>query len=204
MIWLAGGIIPWFYIRTMLGTGTNVFRKYSYLVKRLKFPVPLIPVFYQLGELFIHLMLLVFLLVGYFLAGGTLDLYLLQLVFLVLVMYILSVSWSLFASSMSAISKDFLNLIKALSTPIFWLSGILYDINAVAVDIPVLRTVLYFNPVTFIVSGYRQCLVCAPGYKTWLWEDPAFFWIGIGMVVLTAIAGLCTYAHLRKDIPDVI
>lgn len=204
MLWLASGLIPWFYMQAMLNGGSNIFKKYSYLVNKLKFPVPLIPVFHQLGQLFIHLLLLACLIVGYFIAGGALDIYALQLVLLLGIMYLFSVGWSLFASSISIMSSDFLNLIKALSTPIFWLSGILFELSTIAGDLPVFQTVMYFNPVTFIVTGYRQVLVSAPGYKMWMWEDPMFFFCGLGVVVFTIVVGLCTYAHLRKDIPDVL
>lgn len=204
MMWLASGLIPWFYMQAMLGSGSNVFKKYSYLVNKLKFPVPLIPVFHQLGQLFIHLMLLACLIVAYFIAGGALDIYVLQLVLLVAIMYLFSLGWSLLASSLCAMSTDFLNLIKALTTPIFWLSGILFDISVVAAELPVFKYIMYFNPVTFIVTGYRQVFVNASGYKVWMWNDPLFFGIGLGVVVLTILVGLGLYSHLRKDIPDVL
>ena len=36
MIWLAAGIIPWFFLQKMLGGGSDVFRKYTYLENKLK------------------------------------------------------------------------------------------------------------------------------------------------------------------------
>ena len=37
----------------------------------------------------------------------------------------------LFSSMLSAMSKDFLNLVKSFTTAIFWLSGIMWDVNRI-------------------------------------------------------------------------
>lgn len=202
MLWLSAGIFPWFFISNTLNGGSNLFKRYSYLVSRLKFPVALIPIFDRLGQLMIHLMLLVMLTVAYFVCGNPLDLHALQLPIMIVLMYVFAVGWCFLASSLSAIAPGFLNLVKALSSPIFWLSGVLFDLTTI--DIPIVHAVLYFNPVTFLISGYRQIFVNAPGYKGWLWDDPMFLAAGLGVIALTVVVGLIVYSRLRKDIPDVI
>lgn len=42
-----GGLIPWFYIQEILGTGINIFKRYSYLVTKIKFPLAGIPTILQ-------------------------------------------------------------------------------------------------------------------------------------------------------------
>ena len=204
LLWLSAGIVPWFYIQNMLNAGSRIFDKYSYLVNKLKFPVPLIPVFYQLGQLFIHLILLAVLIVGYFAAGGPLDLYALQIPLLVLLMFLFSLGWDLLVASLSAISNDVYNLVKSVSTPIFWLSGVIFPVATIVEKAPWIQWLFYLNPVTFLTSGYRQVLVNAEGFKCWLWDDPLCFAFGIGVIALTAIAGLFVYSKLRKEIPDVL
>ncbi|MGI6031971.1 MAG: ABC transporter permease [Coriobacteriales bacterium] len=201
IVWLSSGLIPWFFLQHMLGGGSDVFHKYAYLVSKLKFPVVLIPVFYELSGLLIHLMLLACLLVGYFAAGGALDVYLLQLPLIVIIMYCFSVGWSLMVSPLSALSKDVKNLIAALSTPIFWLSGVLFPISNINNE--AIRIIAYFNPVTFITSSYRDILSVSGG-KSWIWSDPAFFGIGMGVIVLTIVCGCIIYSKLYKDVPDVL
>lgn len=205
MLWLSSGIIPWFFLQRMLGTGSDVFRGYSYLVTKLKFPVILIPVFVELSGMMLHLMLLACLLVGYFVAGGPPDIYLLQLPLIVVLMYVFSLGWSLMVSPLSAISKDVKNFVNALSTPIFWLSGVLFDVSSI--NSTAVQTVMLFNPVTFFVSSYRKILRVPSsvlGAREWIWADPVFFWCGIGVILLTVVVGLAIYSKLRKDIPDVL
>lgn len=43
VIWLAPGIIPWFYFSEILNTGTNCLQEYHYLVKKVVFEVEHLP-----------------------------------------------------------------------------------------------------------------------------------------------------------------
>lgn len=205
MLWLASGIIPWFFLQRMLGVGSDVFRRYTYLVNKLKFPVVLIPVFVELSGMMVHLMLLACLIVGYFVGGGHLDVYAIQLPIIVVLMYLFSVGWSLMLSPLSAISKDVKNLVHAFSTPIFWLSGVMFDMNNIESEL--VHNIMLFNPVTFFTSCYRKIFTvpsAAWGPKDWIWSDPVFFWCGIFVVLLTIVVGLLIFSKLHKDIPDVL
>ena len=202
IFWLSAGIIPWFFFQQILGSGANIFKKYAYLVSKLKFPVPLIPIFHFLGQMFIHLLLIGVVAIVYVVAGGVYDIHVLQFPLLIVLLYILAVGWSLMVSSLSAFSTDFLNFVKAMTTPLFWLSGILWDISKIHIGI--VNKILLFNPVTFIVTGYRQIFVPDEAFKGWLWDDPVFFACGVGTILVTFVVGVFVYSRLREDIPDVI
>ena len=95
-------------------------------------------------------------------------------------------------------SKDFANLVKSLVTAIFWLSGIIYNINTI--NTPWLKKLLMINPVTFLVEGYRNCFI----NQTWFWEQPKrLMYFGIILLILIIFA-IWTYKRLRKEIPDVL
>ena len=59
VIWLAPGIIPWFYFSEALNTGTNTLQEYSYLVKKVVFKVELLPVIKLISCFMVHLCFLV-------------------------------------------------------------------------------------------------------------------------------------------------
>ena len=107
-------------------------------------------------------------------------------------------AWSLFAGMLGAMSKDFLNLIKSLSTAIFWMSGIIYDVNDI--HNKYLRFVLKLNPVTFISSGYRDVFI----YKKWIIEDKVGMICYFITLVATIFGAIWAYKRLRKEIPDVL
>ena len=140
-LWLCAGLIPWFFMQDMINQGCDVLHKYSYLVNKIKFPISAISTFFTGATMIIELMLVVVLFVVYFACGQGLSIYLLQVPLLLILLFVF---WDLFSicfSQLSAISKDVAQLIKAFSAPIFWLSGVIFNVDNI--DIPWLQTANY-------------------------------------------------------------
>ncbi len=197
-LWLITGLIPWFYISDMLTAGTDSIRKYGYLVTKMKFPVATIPTFVSLSKKSVNTILVIIMLVLFCLFGFKPDIYWLQLIFYALISVILWTLWGLFSSLLAAISKDFGNLVKSFVTAVFWLSGILW--NPETVKIAWLKKALTANPVTYIVNGYRDCMI----NKVWFWERPERFVYFCIATLIMLILALWAYRKVRKDIPDVL
>lgn len=198
ILWLTAGLIPWFYISDLIHGGINVFKKYKYLVNKIKFPLPAIPTIYSLSNMFIHLVFLVALIVMYFLSGQGLKIYLIQLPFAVLIMFVFFYMYSLTLSCLSVISKDFYNFMSTLNTPVFWMSGIIFNVYALGIDW--LETILMFNPITFVVTFYRAIFYD----QIWIWEKPMAL-IGFGTVFLIMfLLMIVVYRRTHEEVPDVI
>ena len=197
-LWLISGVIPWFYMSDMITGGTEAVRKYSYLVTKMKFPVSTIPTFVSISKFMVHIVLLIIVILIFVGMGYFPDLYILQLPFYMILNFIFFTIFSLFSSILASMSKDFANLVKSLVTAIFWLSGIIYNINTI--NTPWLKKLLMINPVTFLVEGYRNCFI----NQTWFWEQPKrLMYFGIILLILIIFA-IWTYKRLRKEIPDVL
>ena len=94
-----------------------------------------------------------------------------------------------------------MNLVKTFSTALFWLSGIMWDPKSPALADKVwLQTILEFNPVTFIVNGYRDCFI----YKIWFFENPTPLLIFIGEMILIWVLAIGVYKKAKYDLPDVL
>ena len=197
-LWLISGVVPWFYMNDMITGGTESIRKYSYLVTKMKFPVSTIPTFVSISKFMVHIVLLTIVILIFIGMGYFPDMYMLQLPFYMLLNFIFFTVLALFSSLLASMSKDFANLVKSLVTAVFWLSGIIYNINTIS--IPWLKSLLMLNPVTFLVEGYRNCFI----NKVWFWEQPKrLMYFGIILLILIILA-IWTYRRLRKEIPDVL
>lgn len=197
-LWLLAGFLPWFFMRDMISGGAECIRRYSHLVTKIKFPISIIPTFSSLSHLVVHVLLCGISLVVFFAWGFKPDVYLLQIPFYMLLMFCFFEVWSLFAGMLSALSKDFLNLVKSFVQALFWMSGVIYDVNGIKST--TVRTILKFNPVTVISSGYRKAFI----YKEWFWEDKVeLLGYATTFIVMTFLA-LWAYKKLRKEIPDVL
>ena len=197
-LWLIAGVVPWFYISDMLTSGTDSIRKYSYLVTKMKFPVSTIPTFVSISKLSINIILILITIVIFCGFGFTPDIYYLQIFFYLFLCFIFWTIWGLFSSLLAAISKDFANLVKSFVSAVFWLSGIIW--NPDTVKIAWLKKALMFNPVTYLVSGLRNCFI----NKIWFWEQPKrLLYFGIITMILL-ILSIWAYRRVRKEIPDVL
>lgn len=197
-LWLLAGFLPWFFMRDMIQGGAECIRKYSHLVTKIKFPISIIPTYTSLSHLIVHIFLLAISILVFTLGGFRPDRYYLQIPVYMFLMFAFFEAWSLFAGMLSAMSKDFLNLVKSFTQALFWLSGVIYDVNKI--QHATVRTILKFNPITVISSGYRKAFI----YKEWFWEDRIEL-IGYATTfMIVFILALWAYRKLRKEIPDVL
>lgn len=198
LLWLIAGVVPWFYMSEMITGGTDCIRRYSYLVTKMKFPVSTIPTFVNVSKFIIHAMLIYLVIIIFRLFGYVPDIYLLQLPFYMLLTFIFFNIWSLFSGPLAAISKDYSNLVKAFITAVFWLSGILWDPSTV--KNAMLKRILKINPVTYLVTGFRNCFI----NKVWFWEQPKTLLCFIVVTLILLVFAVRVYKKLRKEIPDVL
>lgn len=196
VIWLIAGIISWFYMSEMISGGSGCFKNYSYLITKMKFPVSTIPTFVAISKLFIQLGLIGITIIFFAFFGYYPDIYMLELPIYIILMLLFFIPWALFSSMLSAVSKDFQNLIKSFITAIFWMSGILWDVNKISHGW--LRTLLMFNPVTFIATGYRNVFVS----KIWIWQEPRALLYFLIMLFIMECGAIWAYKKLTRKIPD--
>ncbi len=196
-LWMLAGIIPWFYLSEMLSPGTDCIRKYSYLVTKMNFPVSTIPTFVSISRLLVNLLLQIPCLIIFWMSGFPPDIYLLQMPVYILFIFYYATAQTLLFSLLATMSKDFSNLIKSLTTALFWLSAIMWNIDTVKQ--PWLKTLLRINPITYVVTGFRNIYV----NKRWFFEEKTTLYF---LVVSTVffLAALLIYKKVRKDIPDVL
>ncbi len=197
-LWLLAGLIPWFYMGDMIAQGTEAIRKYSYLVTKMKFPVSTIPTFFSISKLIINILLIVIMMAIFTCMGYPPTVYWLQLPLYLLCMFVFFTIWCLFSSLLGAISKDFANLVKSFVTAVFWLSGILWNTETIA--IPWLKKLMRVNPVTFLANGFRNCFI----NKVWFFEQPKRLMYFCIIVVIMLLLSIWAYKKLKKEIPDVL
>ncbi len=198
LLWLCAGIIPWNFISDILGPGSDIYRRYPYLVNKIKFPISAIPSIFTTASLILQVMLIGCLFVVYFITGQTVTIYLLQLPILLLLMWMFCSFFSLGISLLSALSKDISQLIHALSTPLFWLSGVIFNIQDIQIEW--VQVLFNLNPVTFFIDGYRHAFC----YKSWFWTD-ATMCVGFAIVFLLMILLVTlTYKGLHQEVRDVL
>ena len=198
LLWLCAGLIPWFFMQEMLNAGCDVLHRYPYLVNKIKFPISGISAIYTGATMIVQIMLQAVLFIIYLLYGQPLDIYLLQVPLILLIMFVFWNAFSILLSQLSALSKDVANLMHAFSTPLFWLSGVIFNIRGVPIDW--IQTLMNYNPVTFFVVAMRGAYYD----KTWFWDDPGLC-IGFAVVfVITFVLMVWVYGKLHEEVADAL
>lgn len=198
ILWLCAGLIPWFFMQDMLGAGIDVMHRYPYLVNKIKFPLSGISTIYACATMLVQFMLMAVLFAIYFACGMPVDPYLLQVPILLVLMFVFWDIVSILFSQLSAISKDVANLMKALSTPFFWLSGVIFNVKSIPIDW--IQAVLYFNPITFFVTSFRGAFYD----KAWFWENPQMMGGFAAVFVVTAVLAVVVYKKFNEEVADVL
>lgn len=200
ILWLMAGLISWFFMQDQLGSGSNALKQHAYLVSKIKFPLSCIPTISARANATIEIWLLIAMFVVYFLCGGPLDVYLLQVPVIFVLMYAFWWSFGVLCSFMSAMSKDFNQLLHALQQPLFWLSGVIFSVQGVIEHLHVMQYVFYIDPITFFAESMRSAFY----YKTWIWEDPIFL-VSFFVIFALQVAFMCfIYKRTHEEVADVI
>ena len=196
-LWLAIGMIAFFYMRDMILNGASCFRKYNVLINKAVYPVSTLPTTVCVSYLLVHFGMLAIGIVMCFLFGIFPNIYWIQIPFYMALMFIMAVFWSIFTGLISAIFRDFYNFLQVINQAVFWLSGVLFDVNTLG---PTAQKVFLFNPITYIVEGYRNA-ICR---NVWFFEEPVKLGCFLIMLFLLMIPALVMYKKLIRRIPDVL
>ncbi len=194
--WLVVGMLAWFFIKDMLNAGTRCFKRYRYLVSKVKFPVITIPTFIAFSALFVNVILGVFIVGIVLIQGNSIPVQVVQLPFYALLMVIMMLAWSYLVGPIATISKDFESLISTITQTLFWMSGVLYSIPSLADG--TVKTLLLLNPFVFIIEGYRKSLL----YGEWFFEDMQAFWQFMITIGIMLVLGLYIYKRANRDMVD--
>lgn len=201
VLWLSAGIVPWFYFSEVLSAGTVVLHEYNYLVKKVVFPINILPIVKAVSSLFVHGFFVLFTLVVYLLYGYGPSPYILQVVYYSFAMMIFTIGLIYLTSALCVFFKDMAQLVNIFLQVGIWATPIMWNYDAMAGKIPPwLRMVLELNPMYYITSGYRESFIGQTGF----WTRPLlslYFW---GVTVVIFLLGTHVFKKLQPQFADAL
>jgi teichoic acid transport system permease protein len=198
VLWLIMGNLPWVYMSDAISGGAASIRAKKHFVTKMPFPVSTIMTFVNLSKLYVHIALLGIGCIILLANGYSINIYWLQLLYYMPMMFLYFTVLSWITAPLSAISKDFLNLVKSLITGLFWVSGIIWDANSMKPG--PLQAIVLMNPINYFVSGYRNTFL----FKRWFFQTSFETSAFLILLIATMTIGGKIYSKLRKEISDVL
>ena len=196
IVWMAAGFFPWFYMQDEIISGANCFIRNRALMVKAKVPAVTIPMINAINEIFTHLIIILVLFGLTVIFGGRPTLYWLQIPIYTLLMLAFTYLWNFSTGLLTVLSSDTLDLIRAIKPAFFWLSGILFNSRAPGRS----RIYFIFNPITYLVEGYRNA-IC---YDQWIWEDKEGFAGFMLVFFIFLLVTLLLYRKLKRRLPELI
>ncbi len=199
-LWLIPGIVPWFFFSETLNMVTGILQEYSYLVKKVVFPVELLPVIKLLSCAIVHLFF-IFVMVLFYLANGRRPmLSWLQLAYYSFSAAMLALGLSYFTSSVNVFFKDMQQIVGICLQFGIWMCPIMYSETLFTDRAPWAALALKANPFYYIVAGCRDSMLTGEGF----WMRPrltAYYWT---VTILVFLLGLRFFQKLRPHFSDVL
>jgi len=190
--------IAFTFFSDAVSSSTNVIWEYSFLVKKVNFRLSVLPIVKIISAFIIHLIFIIIVSVFNGIGGVFPTLYYLQLVYYIFCVMLLALGIGWVASSINVFVRDVSNVIGIILQFAFWLTPVFWN---PAVLPESWRKFVFFNPLSYIVSGYRDSIL----YHKPFWEaDPVMtlsFW-GVTLVLL--FLGITIFKKLRPHFADVI
>lgn len=199
VLWLVAGLIPWFFFQEGLVNGTNALLSYDYLVKKVVFKIDVLPVVKLLSAFFVHAFFIIVLVILFLFNGYVPDLFDLQIIYYCICMFVLMMGISYFSSAVVVFFRDLGQIINIALQVGVWLTPIMWNFDDTGFP-AVVQNILKLNPMYYIVSGYRDCLI----YKVGFWEHPgltAYFWV---FAIVMLIIGTRLFEKLKIHFADVL
>lgn len=197
ILWLIPGNLAWFFVSDSMNHAGNAIRTNSQFVTKLSYPAETLPVSEVLSYFLVHLVMMGLAVIVLLVSGYGLALTAIQLPYYILCGLALSLVMATLFSALTAISKDIHHLIGSVMSLMFWVTPVLWSADRLTSGF---RWVIYANPITYVISGYRDSLVL----HRWITGSltyTGYFW-GL-LAVLTLVASL-VFSRLQPEFADVL
>lgn len=200
VIWLAPGLIPWFFFSEVLNTGTNCLQEYHYLVKKVVFEVEMLPIIKLISCFMVHVCFLVIMVGLYVVSGYDPMITWFQILYYSFAASMFSLALIYFTSAVQVFFKDMAQIVGICLQFGMWLTPIMYDERIFTDRAAWLGIVFKLNPFYYIAAGYRDSMMTG----NWFFERPTmtiYFW---SVTLILMVIGLKVFKKLRPHFSDVL
>lgn len=198
-VWFVPGLAMWQTINDMILSASASIRSYSYLVKKVVFPVDVIPNISIIASSFVGIFLFVVAIVVSAIYGYFPNI--LILIYIIFAMYCFVIAFTRFTSAITTIVPDFGNLLGIAMQLFFWFTPIIWNLSMLSEHQTLLK-LLQCMPFTYLVTGMRQVFINETNIITGNYGIyTIIFWV---ITIVLFIWGNSVFKRNKKDFADVL
>ena len=204
IVWFLPGMAMWLCLNDSIVSASSSIRNYSYLVKKVVFPVDIIPLISIVASSFVSIFLFVIAtivcIIFSFVVGVSFFPNVLLLIYVLFAAYCFIIAFTRFTSAVTTLVPDFGNLLNIAMQLFFWFTPIIWNLSMVSGH-QTLSTLMQCMPFTYLVTTFRQVFIegsivtDANGLYT------IAFWI---ITAIIFVWGNSIFKRNKKDFADVL
>ena len=198
VVWFIPGMAMWMCISDGIIGASGSIRAYSYLVKKVVFPVDVIPLISLFANAFVAIFLFVVAAVVCVVFGFTPNL--LMIIYSIISVYCFLIAFTRLTSAISTVIPDFSNLLGIIMQLFFWATPIVWDLSMLS-GYPIITKILQFMPFTYLVTTYRNSFMG----NNIVTQDHGIYSIAFWVItILIFLWGNSVFRRTKKDFADVL
>jgi ABC-type polysaccharide/polyol phosphate export systems, permease component len=198
--WLIAGVFFWTFLSDSLVQGAGAIRNNAHLVKKVVFPVSILPSIRIYTNLLNHLIFMLLAILLMIFQGVSFNLYVLQIIYYLGAGIIFTIGVTRLLSAMAVMSVDILHFIQTIMQVLFWGTPIVWDPLLMSEKSALLAQLVKINPYYYLIQGYRESFFFNIGF----WQQPVYtlyFWI---ITLVIYLLGSYYYTKNRGEFADVL
>ncbi len=190
--WIVPGVLVYRFLSSVLSASSTMLIKNAGLIKGSNIDIRYYPLIETLKEAYVHIVVMIVMFGLYAILGYTMTgsweylptVYYINFAYYWIVLFVYVNLIGYIFSALGILFRDTKNIIKAILTPLFWMTPVLYPVeNGIN---PMLEKIeMIVNPFYYFIHGYRETMV----YGTFFYTDTlynVYMWIVMLIMLLFA------------------
>lgn len=198
VVWYIPGMAMWMFINDSILNASNSIINYSYLVKKVVFPVDIIPVISLTASSIIALFLFAIAIVVCMIFGYFANIF--KLIYIIIAAFCFIIAVTRFTSAVATLVPDFSQLLSVLMQLFFWFTPIIWNISMLA-NHQILSKIVNCMPFSYLVNGFREVFIPGDMMTRNFGVYSLVFW---GITIILFLWGNSVFKRNKKDFADVL
>ena len=198
VVWFLPGMAMWLCINDSVMSASSSIKTYSYLVKKVVFPIDIIPIISIISSSFISMFLFAFATIICIIMGFVPNI--LLLAYMLICLYCFIIAFTRFTSAVVTVVPDFAQLLSIIMQLFFWFTPIVWNMSMLS-NHPTLQKVFKCSPFNYLVTGFRQVFLDESIITEENYMFTSAFWV---ITLIIFLWGNYTFKKNKKDFADVL